>query len=263
MKAKFSIFPVFFITAIFSSFCLIACRPNLEEKGNTYIVATDATLPPMSFMSVGNKIIGFEPDLIRAIADKAEMNIKLVNVEWAGLLGGLITNKFDMVISSVTILEERKQRMDFSIPYLKSGLALVVRKDEKKILSFEDAKTNNSLIGAQLGTTAYYYLEKESAITAKGYQMYGHAISDLINGKVDAVLGESSGTLFLKNKPLFQEVKMVGKMLSNEFYAVVLRKNENKLLTKINSAIKKLIADGTLEQLHKKWELGQAAQLAQ
>ena len=263
MKAKFSIFPVFFITAIFFSFFLIACRPNLEEKGNTYIVATDATLPPMSFMSVGNEMIGFEPDLIRAIANRAEINIKLVNVEWAGLFGGLITNKFDMVISSATILEERKQRMDFSIPYLKSGLALGVRKDEKKILSFEDAKTNNSLIGAQLGTTAYYYLEKESAITAKGYQMYGHAISDLINGKVDAVLGESSGTLFLKNKPLFQEVKMVGKMLSNEFYAVVLRKNENKLLIRINSAIKNLIADGTLEQLHKKWELGQAAQLAQ
>ena len=235
----------------------------MEEKGNTYIVATDSTLPPMSFMSVGNKIIGFEPDLIRAIADKAEINIKLVNVEWAGLFGGLITNKFDMVISSVTILEERKKRMDFSIPYLKSGLALVVRKDEKNILSFENAKEYNSLVGAQVGTTSYFYLEKEPAIRAKGYQMYGHAISDLINGKVDAVLGESSGTLFLKNKPLFHKIKMVGKMLSNEFYAVVLRKNENKLLIRINSAIKNLIADGTLEQLHKKWELGQAAQLAQ
>ena len=263
MKTKFIIFPVIFITAIFFSFPLTGCRPNVEEKDNTYIVATDATLPPMSFMSVGNEIIGFEPDLIRAIADRAEINIKLVNVEWAGLFGGLITNKFDMVISSVTILEERKRRMDFSIPYLKSGLALVVRKDEKKILSFEDAKINNSLIGAQVGTTSYYFLEKEPAIRAKGYQMYGHAISDLINGKVDAVLGESSGTLFLKNKPIFQEIKMVGKMLSNEFYAVVLRKNENKLLTRVNSAIKKLIADGTLEQLHKKWELGQAAQLAQ
>ena len=168
-----------------------------------------------------------------------------------------------MVISSVTILEERKHRMDFSIPYLKSGLAIVVRKGEKNILSLEDAKKYNALVGAQIGTTSYFYLEKEFTIRAKGYQMYGHAISDLINGKVDAVLGESSGTLFLKNKPLFQEIKMVGEILSNEFYAVVLRKNENKLMSKINSAIKSLIADGTLARLHKKWELGQAAQLAQ
>tara|TARA_B100000676_G_C17912701_1_gene750904 strand:- start:157 stop:948 length:792 start_codon:yes stop_codon:yes gene_type:complete len=263
MKFKFIIFCVFFIAGLFFSFPLTGCRPNLKETGNTYIVATDATLPPMSFMSVANEMIGFEPDLIRAIADKAKMNIKLVNVEWAGLFGGLITNKFDMVISSVTILEERKQRMNFSIPYLKSGLALVVRKNEKNILSFEDAKINSSLVGAQVGTTSYYYLENEPALRAKGYQMYGHAISDLINGKVDAVLGESSGTLFFKNKPLFKEIKIVGKTLSNEFYAVVLRKNDNKLLTRVNSAIKKLNADGTLEQLHKKWELGQAAQLAQ
>lgn len=141
------------------------------------------------YCAPGNDMIGFEPDLIRAIADKAGINISLVNVEWAGLFGGLITKKFDMIISSVTVLEERKQRMGFSIPYLKSGLTLVVRKDEKNITSFEDTKTNNVLVGAQVGTTAYYFLEKESSVKTKGYQMYGHAISDLINGKVDAVLG--------------------------------------------------------------------------
>jgi len=261
LKINFFKFSVFLITAICVSSLFIGCEGNGEHEDDTYIVATDATLAPMSFMSVGNDMIGFEPDLIRAIADKAGININLVNVEWAGLFGGLITKKFDMVISSVTVLEERKQRMDFSTPYLKSGLALVVRRDENNIASFEDAKNNNALVGAQVGTTSYYFLEKESSIRTKGYQMYGHAISDLINGKVDAVLGESSGTLFLKNKPLFQEIKMVGEILSDEFYAVVLRKDENKLMTQINSALKILIADGTVAKLHKKWDLGQAAQV--
>lgn len=261
MKTKFFKFPVFIIAAIFASSLLVGCEGIGNHEGGTYIVATDATLPPMSFMSVGNDMIGFEPDLIRAVAEKAEINIHLVNVEWAGLFGGLITKKFDMVISSVTVLEDRKQRMDFSIPYLKSGLALVVRRDEKTITSFEDAKRNNALIGAQTGTTSSYFLEKESSIKSQEYQMYGHAITDLINGKIDAVLGESSGTLFLKNKPQFQKVKMIGEILSDEFYAVVLRKNENKLMAQINSALKELIADGTIAQLHKKWDLGQAAQV--
>ena len=261
MKNKFFQFSNFITATILASSLLIGCGEIGEHVDETYIVATDATLAPMSFMSVGNDMIGFEPDLIRAIADKARINISLVNVEWAGLFGGLITKKFDMIISSVTVLEERKQRMGFSIPYLKSGLTLVVRKDEKKITSFEDARNNNVLVGAQIGTTAYYFLEKESSIKTKGYQMYGHAISDLINGKIHAVLGESSGTLFLKNQPLFQEVKIVGEILSNEFYAVVLRKDENQLMTQINLAIKKLIADGTIAQLHKKWDLGQAAQV--
>ena len=251
-----------FLLNLFISFFLISgCSNYGNHEDNTYIVATDATLAPMSFMSVGNDIIGFEPDLIKAIADKAGFNIRLTNVEWAGLFGGLITNKFDMVISSVTVLEERKQRMDFSVPYLKSGLTLVVHKNQKKIISFEDAKKNNALIGSQIGTTSYYFLEKEPLVKIKGYQMYGHAISDLINGKLDAVLGESSGTLFYKNKPLFQEIKMVGEILSDESYGIVLRKGEKKLMTRVNSSLKILIENGTVARLHKKWDLGQAAKV--
>ena len=232
-------------------------------SGKTYLVATDTTLVPMSFMSVGNDIIGFEPDLIRALAKEAGINIRIINVEWAGLFGGLITNKFDMVISSVTVLEERKERMAFSEPYLKSGLALVVRRNQENINSFEDAKKNNFLIGAQIGTTAYFFLEKDPAIRKKGYQMYGHAVADLINGEIDAVLGESTGTLFYKNKhkPLFEKIKMVGEIMTNEHYAIVLRKEDTALLTQVNSALQKILKDGTVVRLHKKWDLGQAAQV--
>ncbi|HCG72029.1 MAG TPA: hypothetical protein DE038_01865, partial [Nitrospina sp.] len=79
----------YFSTIIFLFFfgLVIGCGNNGDTKDDTYIIATDATLPPMSFMSVGNDMIGFEPDLIRAIADKAGFNIRLVNVEWAGLFG--------------------------------------------------------------------------------------------------------------------------------------------------------------------------------
>ena len=217
----------------------------------------------MSFMSVGNDIIGFEPDLMRALAKEAGINIRIINVEWAGLFGGLITKKFDMVISSVTVLEERKERMAFSEPYLKSGLALVVRRNQENINSFEDAKKNNFLVGAQIGTTAYFFLEKDPAIRKKGYQMYGHAVADLINGEIDAVLGESTGTLFYKNKhkPLFEKIKMVGEIMTNEHYAIVLRKEDTALLSQLNSALHKILKDGTVVRLHKKWDLGQAAQV--
>jgi ABC-type amino acid transport substrate-binding protein len=234
-----------------------------SPAGKTYLVATDATLVPMSFMSVGNTITGFEPDLMKAVAKEAGINIQLVNVEWAGLFGGLLTRKFDMVISSVTVLEERKERMAFSDPYLNSGLALVIRKDQKGINSFADAKKNNFLIGAQIGTTAYFFLEKDPSIRKKGYQMYGHAVNDLINGKIDAVLGESTGTLFYQNqnKPLFEKIKMVGEIMTNEHYAIVFHKEDTELQTKVNAALEKILKNGTVSQLHKKWDLGKAAQV--
>ena len=145
------------LMAFFSSLLMIGCGNS--SAGKTYLVATDATLPPMSFTSVSQDLTGFEPDLIRAVAKQAGIDIRLVNIEWAGLFGGLLTQKFDMVISSVTVLKERKERMAFSEPYLKSGLALVVRKNQEGIGSFDDAKKINFLIGAQVGTTAYFFLE--------------------------------------------------------------------------------------------------------
>ena len=244
-------------------FVLLMAGCDSTPAGKTYLVATDATLVPMSFMSVGNSIIGFEPDLMKAVAKEAGINIQLVNVEWAGLFGGLITQKFDMVISSVTVLEERKERMAFSEPYLKSGLALVIRKDQEGIDSFADAKKNNLLIGAQVGTTSYFFLEKDPSIRKKGYQMYGHAVTDLINGKIDAVLGESTGTLFYQNqnKPLFEKIKMVGEIMTNEHYSIVFHKEDTELKTKVNAALENILKDGTVSQLHKKWDLGQAAQV--
>jgi arginine/lysine/histidine/glutamine transport system substrate-binding and permease protein len=244
-------------------FVLLLSGCDRSPTGKVYLVATDATLAPMSFMSIGNTITGFEPDLMRAIAKEADLNVQLVNVEWAGLFGGLITRKFDMVISSVTILEERKERMAFSDPYLKSGLALVIRKDQDGIKSFVDAKKNNFLFGAQVGTTAYFSLEKYPSIRKKGYQMYGHAVADLINGKIDAVLGESTGTLFYqnKNKPLFEKIKMVGEIMTNEYFAIVFHKDDIELKSQINSALEKILKNRTVSRLHRKWDLGQAAQV--
>ena len=233
------------------------------KENKKLVFATDTTLIPMSFVGDDGKISGFEPDLINEISKTAGFDYELVNVEWAGLFGGLITQKYDAVVASVTILDERKKRMAFSIPYLRSGLALVVRRDSEKINSVEDLKREQLLIGAQLGTTSYFYLEKDPAIRKKGYQAYGHAVADLIKGEIDAVLGESTGTLYYKNqrKDYFQKIKMVGEILTEEYYGIVLRKTDPDLLNKIDTALKQLLEDGTVSRLHAKWELGKAAQV--
>jgi polar amino acid transport system substrate-binding protein len=225
------------------------------------VVATDTNLIPMAFVNDQNQLTGFEPDLIKAIAELAGFDIEIISVAFPGLFGGLITGKFDLVISSITILEERKERMAFSIPYLKSGLALVVRKDLEGIGSVKDLKDRNLIAGAQRGTTAYYYLEKYPTLKKKGYDAHGHAVTDLINGKIDAVLGESTGTLYYKNqkKDYFQKIKMVGSILTEEYYGMVLRKDDSELLSQVNMALKKLLADGTVQKLHTKWDLGNSS----
>ncbi len=237
-------------------------KAKQETEGpSRLIVATDTTLIPMSFVNDQSQITGFEPELIKAIAEQAGFGIELVAVEWPGLFGGLITKKFDAVISSVTILEERKERMAFSMPYLKSGISIVVRRDTEGVISIDDLQKKNLLAGAQLGTTAYFFLEKHPGIRKKGYQLYGHAVTDLINGEVDAVLGESTATLYYKNqkKDYFQKIKMVGDILTDEYYGIVLRREDTELLAKVNAALRILLADGTVQKLHTKWDLGNSS----
>ncbi len=257
-------FPAPFSGLLICLWIVVGCGgqpPSNMETKNKIVVATDATLIPMAFNNDRGVLSGFEPDLMNAIAKEAQLDIELINVEWAGLFGGLLTQKFDAVISSVTILEERKQKMAFTIPYLRSGVAMVVRKDTEGVNSLADAKAKNLILAAQIGTTAYFLLEKDSEIKKKGYQQYGHAISDLIKGEVGGVLGESTSTIYYKaNKTeLFQKIKMTGEIMTEEFYGIVLRKEDTELLKTINVALKNLLTNGMVEQLHDKWELGNAA----
>lgn len=240
---------------------LSACGPDSGSVSKKIIIATDATLVPMSFMNDQNKIDGFDRALMEAIAKEAGLEIEMVNVEWAGLLGGLTTGKYDAAISSITILEERKQKMAFSTPYLKSGLAIVVRKETNGVATMDDLLKKNMVVGAQRGTTAYFYLKDHPAIRNMGYESYGHAVQDLIKGELDAVLGESTGTLYYKNKdkPVFDKIKMVGEILTNEYYGIAVRKDNPALLQSLDKALKTLLTNGTVKQLHKKWDLGQAA----
>ena len=259
-EAGLNIGRVIFLATIFQA-CGDSRFHTIDER--KLVVATDATLIPMSFIDDSGKISGFEPDLIHALAKEVGFKFELVNVEWAGIFGGLLTSKFDAAVSSITILEERKKKMSFSIPYLKSGVALVVRKDMKGVHSLTDAKNKNLLIAAQIGTTAYFLLEKDPNIRKKGYQQYGHAITDLIKGEVDAVAGESTGTLYYKTNEakLFQKIKIAGEIMTEEHYGIALRKNDPKLVTSINSALQKILENGTARRLHDKWKLGRAASL--
>lgn len=240
---------------------LPACGPDSGSVPNKIKVATDATLVPMSFMNDQNQIDGFDRALMEAIAKEAGLELELVNVEWAGLLGGLTTGKYDAAISSITILEERQQKMAFTTPYLKSGLAIVVRKETQGVSSMDDLLKKNMVVGAQRGTTAYFFLKDHPAIRNMGYESYGHAVQDLIKGELDAVLGESTGTLYYKRKekPVFDKIKLVGEILTNEYYGIAVRKDNPALLDSLNRALKTLLANGTVKRLHQQWDLGQAA----
>ena len=261
MKYLYSNFKILlFASLIWAIGCQQNTTPESESKPRV-VVAIDATFIPMSFMNAENQLDGFEVDLIKEVIQEAGLEYKLVNVEWGGLFGGLITGKFDLVISSVGIIEERKKRMAFSIPYIQSGAAVLVRNDMMDIGSLKDLEKQNATVGAQINTTSHYFLEKYSGINIKTFEKFGHAVIDLANKGVDAVVGDSvqANYYFRNNKDLTGHARFVGSRMTSEFYGIVLRKEDEQLKSKIDASLTRLLKNGTVSRLHQKWELGEFA----
>jgi polar amino acid transport system substrate-binding protein len=254
------------ILSVVCAFSLSCGQGSLGSKNSNLVIAIDATFIPMSFLNDEGKLDGFEVDLIRAVAKNAGFNFELVNVEWGGLFGGLITKKFDLVISSITILEERKKRMAFSIPYLQSGVAILVRKDVKNIDDLEDLVEMKATVGAQINTTSHHFLQKyQEGITIKTYEKYGHAIIDLANKGNDGVVGDSvqANYYFNENKELTQNARFLGSRMTSENYGIALRKEDLELKQKIDVSLAELLKNGVVQKLHDKWNLGEFAAIPQ
>jgi ABC-type amino acid transport substrate-binding protein len=258
----------YFLKFTLSVFCFwyLSCGAGSEETLNPkLVIAIDATFIPMSFLNDQGELAGFEVDLVKAVAKNAGFNFELVNVEWGGLFGGLITKKFDMVISSITILDERKDRMAFSKPYLQSGVAVLARKDIQNANSLEELSEMKATIGAQINTTSYYFLQKYEGIKIKTYEKFGHAIIDMANRGNDGVVGDSvqANYYFNMNKELTQNARFLGSRLTSENYGIALRKDDIELKQKIDASLTTLIENGTVQKLHDKWNLGAFAAVPQ
>jgi polar amino acid transport system substrate-binding protein len=246
------------VLSIFCVWCLGCGQGSQESQNPKLVIAIDATFIPMSFLNEQGNLDGFEVDLIKAVAKNAGFDYELVNVEWGGLFGGLITKKFDLVISSITILEERKNRMAFSIPYLQSGVAVLVRKDIQNVDNLEELAETKATIGAQINTTSYYFLQKFEGIKIKTYEKFGHAIIDLANKGNDGVVGDSvqANYYFNMNKDLTQNARFLGSRLTSENYGIVMGKENIELKRKIDASLKELLKNGTVQKFHEKWKLG-------
>lgn len=247
------------IVIIIFSVGLLGCgQEPQEDKNPKLVIAIDATFVPMSFLNDQGELDGFEVDLIKEVVKNAGFDFELVNVEWGGLFGGLITRKFDLVISSITILEERKNRMAFSIPYLQSGVAVLVRNDIQNVDSLEQLAEIKATVGAQINTTSYYFLQKYEGIKIKTYEKFGHAAIDMANKGNDGVVGDSVQVnyYFNKDKELIKNARFLGSRLTSELYGIVLNKENIELKRKIDASLKELLENGVVKKLHKKWNLG-------
>jgi polar amino acid transport system substrate-binding protein len=217
------------------------------------VIATDATWPPMEMVDENKQIVGFDIDLMNAAAKAGGFDVEFRNTAWDGIFAGLEAGEYDAVMSSVTITDERKATMDFSVPYINAGQILVVRKDSSGVTTLKDLAGKS--VAAQIGTTGAFAVEKESSIKLRTYDEIGLAFEDLANGRVDAVVCDTpvAADFALMNPNFKDKLKIVGKPFTEEYYGVAVKKGNTKVLDVINAGLKKVLNTNTYKQIEDKW----------
>lgn len=244
------------VSVLLISILLTACGGTTTEA-KVYRIATDATWPPFEYVDETTKeIVGFDIELMKAIAEKGGFQIEFVNVSWDPLLAGMAQCQYDAAISAMTITEDRKKEFAFSDPYFAAGQVVTVRADETGITG-KDALAGKT-IGAQLGTTGDIEgtaLAAAQGATMKTYDDIGLAFQDLINGQIDAVIADNPLALgYIGQNP--DKIKTAGAVFTDEFYGVAVCKTSTDLVTMINKGLAAVKQEGLIDQLTAKWIAG-------
>lgn len=215
----------------------------------TLIVGSDATAPPMESMNKEGGLSGYDIDLGYRLANEMGVKIEFRNVPWDYIFQELKDKKIDMIISSVTITDERKKLYDFSDPYINAGQIIVSRKDNPITST---AQLKGKKISVQKGTTN----EKEavkftSPDLVMSYDDFIAATKALADGKVDAMISDL--TLAKGFIGEYSNLKITSDPFTNEYYGIVVRKGDTSLLKKVNEALGVLRVKGILTDLKQKW----------
>ena len=246
--------------------CLLAPVTALADAlpdlgGRKVIVVTENAYPPLQFVDVKTgKQIGWEYDAMDEIAKRLNFKVEYQNTSWDAMIQAVSDDQYNIGMTGITIKDERKEKVDFSDPYMRSEQFMLVRGDESR---FTDAKTfgefKDGLIGAQPGTSPFYTAVynildgNEQNPRIKLFETFGATVQALKAGDVDVVLTDSvaaQGYVDASNGGL----KVVGGPLGSEDFGFIFPKGSD-LVAPVNAAIAALKADGTIDALNKKWFL--------
>ena len=222
---------------------------SLAHSQETLRVATDATFPPFEYTENGKRV-GFDVELIEAIAKVLNRKVEWTDIDFKGLIPGLLAKRFDVAMSAIYITDERRKVVDFTDPYYPGGLVIMTKKGDQTIKGPDDLKGKK--VSVQVGTKSVNFLKETFPATERVEVEKNQEMFQLVEvGRADAaVTGKPAAKLYARARGTLQ---VVDKQLTVEEYGYALRKDEPQLLKQFNDALKKLKADGTYDKLVTKY----------
>jgi len=208
---------------------------------------------PFNFMQDG-EVAGFDVDTGAAISERLGVDLNYVTSDWDGLIEGLRSKRYDGILGSMAITDDRKEQVNFTIPYYYSGAQLVVRKDSG-ITDPNDME--GKMIAVATGTNFVGDVEALGA-QASLYQDDNATIMEVIEGRVDGAITDRLVAIEAMNKISGgDQLMLCGQILRLEEMAIAVNKEDNELLAELNYILLDLHKDGTLKKISEEWLNGE------
>ncbi|GLS33813.1 cystine transport system substrate-binding protein [Mesorhizobium albiziae] len=225
---------------------------NLEQikSSGVFKIGTEGTYAPFTYHEPGGALVGFDVEIGQEIAKRLGVKAEFLEGKWDGLIAGLDANRYDAVINQVGITEQRRQKYDFSDPYIASKAVLIVRGDNEEVKGFADLKGKKS---AQSLTSNFGKIAEKNGAELVGTDGFDQSIQLVLNGRADATINDSLSFLdFKKHKP-DANVKIAAQEENADYSGIIIRKGEPELLEAINKALAEIKADGTYQKISDKY----------
>ena len=226
---------------------------TIKERG--YItVAMEGTWAPWTYHDEDDNLVGFDVEVAKTVADELGVDVQYQEGEWDGLLAGVQSGRYDIMVNGVGYTEERAQAYTFSDPYCYNKTALIVRGDNEDIKSLEDLKGKTTCNSAN---STYQLIAEEYGANVLDVETLDGTLEMVLAGtdRADATLNAEASFLDYMNAHPDANLKIVDYYPESEKVCIIMPKGDSSdsLKEAINSAIEKLRADGTLSELSNKY----------
>ncbi len=257
MKLLKSVFALLFV------FCLlvpaVASADTLDEilERGTLRVGMEPGYMPFEMTNQRGEIIGFDVDMAKQIAKAMNVKLELVSTAWDGIIPGLITKKYDMIMSGMTLTQERNLKVNFASPYIVVGQTILVKKEfAGEVQSYKDLNDPKYTVASKLGTTGEQ-ATKRLIPKAKyiSFETEQEGVMDLINGKVDAFVYDLPFMAIANAEKNNGKLIFLDKPFTYEPLAWAIRRGNPDMLNWLNNFMNQIRSDGTYDKIYAKWFL--------
>lgn len=232
-----------------------AAKNTLDK--DELVVGLDDTFVPMGFKNESGDIVGFDVDLANAVGKKLNKKIKFQSIDWSMKETELENGNIDLIWNGYSITDERKEKVEFSKPYLNNTQVIVTLADSN-INAKSDLKGKK--VGAQNGSTAVDAVEKEADLMKSfdggklvTFEDNNAALMDLEAKRLDAIVVDEILARYYMKARGAEKYKILKDNFGSEQYGVGIRKGDTKFVEAFNKALDEVIADGTAAEISKKW----------